>query len=331
MKTLYIGGQSHKKNSGTNWKLYFYLILFGAFIFTTLKLTGSMIAEKLINRNGVKATGYSFSVRDVDFSLSKRELNLKDVKVFNSKTSTEILETPELIVHLDPLSIFQDKKLSITADKLDVILSEDLSSEVEKAKEHYFNVVEGTFGKLTIIEKKANQSRTVIELNEASVKVKESDFSLTSKIAEGGNLNLTGKRGANWTMKGSFKNVPSDIFNKIAGDKLPFAFTETKLNADIVAETENGMINGEISPEITKLNLIDEKPGIPTQTIKRVLNDELTFTLPFTLKNEISLEYNDTFRKLKSYRKSGPAAVPEARVSQAPAPKNKKAFSFWPF
>lgn len=293
-----------------------------------------MIAEKIINRNGVKATGYSFSIRDVDFSLSKRELTLKDVKVFNPKNSSEILETPELIVHLDLPELLKDKKLSISAEKVDLILSEDLSSEVERAKEHYLNEVEGKFGKLTIIEKKENHSRTVIEMNNATVKVKEKDFSITSKLTDGGDLNLTAKKTTNWSIKGSFKQVPSDIFNKIAGNKLPFAFTESKLNADINAETTNGVVNGEISPEITKLNLIDEKPGIPTQTIKRVLSDEVTFTLPFTLKDELSLEYVDTFRRLKTYRKTGPAAISErteARVSQAQTPKAKKGFSFWPF
>jgi hypothetical protein len=134
-----------------------------------------------------------------------------------------------------------------------------------------------------------------------------------------------------WSIQGSLKHVPSDIFNKIAGDKLPFDFPESRLNADINAESDHGKVVGEISPEIKKLNLLNEKPGVPTQSIKRVLNDELTFTLPFTLKNELTLHYSDTFQKLKTYRKDPGAVVTASEPKVTQAPKAKKTFSFWPF
>ncbi|MBA2404672.1 MAG: DUF748 domain-containing protein [Bdellovibrionales bacterium] len=186
----------------------------------------------------------------------------------------------------------------------------------------------------------------MIELNDVNVKVKEvsllsinkkTEFSVSSNIAVGGKLNLSGKTSeANgstpWSIQGSLKQVPADIFNKMAGDKLPFTFNEASLNAEISAHTEDGKVSGEITPDIKKLNLIEEKPGIPTQTIGRLLNEELTFSLPFTLKDELTLQYADTYNKLKMYRKypaaegSGPA---EAKVTQGEKPK--KSNSFWPF
>ncbi len=136
-----------------------------------------------------------------------------------------------------------------------------------------------------------------------------------------------------WSIQGSLKGVPTDLFNKMAGEKLPFTFNESSLNAEIKAESDNGVVSGEILPEVRKLNLLNEKPGTPTQTIARILTDELTFTLPFTLNDELTLEYGDTFRKLKTYRKDpgmieGPKPA-NTKITQNA--KEKKGFSFWPF
>lgn len=359
MKTLYIGGQSYKKNNGTNWKLWFYLILFLAILVSALKLTGSMIVEKWINQKGSDSNGYAFSIRDVGISLGRGKLTLMDVKVFNPKTSTELIEAPEVTLQLSWVDLIKDqeKKVSIEADKVDLILSKDLSSEIQRMKtsgekmknDLYLNIVEGKIAKLNVIEKKDDQSRTVIELNDVNMKVKDisllsvnkkTEFTVTSTINEGGKLSLNGKTkeengSTPWSINGSLKQVPAEIFNKIAGNKLPFSFNEPTLNADISAQSENGKVNGEISPEIRKVNLINEKPGVPTQTIARLLTDELTFTLPFTLKDQLTLQYVETFQTLKNYRKypAAPSNVSSGatveKVTQTG--KDKKAFSFWPF
>jgi hypothetical protein len=362
MRAIYIGGgQRSKKNDGTSWKIYMFLFLFFAIIGSGLKLTAPMIVEEWINRNGAGASGYAFSIRDVDLSLSKGEMVLKDVKIFNPKSSTELVEVPNLTVHLSlsDLILYQDKKLSIIADKVDLIISKNFSSEIQRIqavgekhkKDFYLDSVEGKIVKLNIIEKKESISRTMLELNDVNVKVKEvgllstnkkSEFTITSNVAAGGKLSLTGKiseeNGSTpWSIHGSLKQVTADIFNKVAGDKLPFSFNQSSIDAEIVAHSEHGKVSGEISPDIKRLNLIDERPGIPTQTIARALTDELTFVLPFTLKDALTLEYADTYRRLKTYRKdsgsivgSGPApASAPAKVTQTT--KAKKSFSFWPF
>lgn len=355
MRTIYIGGgQGNKSNNGSMARIYIYLFLFLIVIGSVLKISAPMIVEDWINRNGAGTTGYAYSIRDVDLHFGKGQLILMDVKIFNPETSAKLIEAPNLSIQLSwhDLLMSQKKKISIVAEKMDLILSKDLSSEMKRiqkatGKDLYLDSVEAKFGKLNIIEQKEDLSRTVIELNDVDVKVKEisllsinkkTEFSISSSVADSGKLILTGKTieengSMPWSIQGSLKQVPPDIFNKIAGDKLPFSFRVSSLNAEIMASSENGEVTGEITPDIKILDLIEEKPGIPTQTIARALTDELTFILPFTLKNELTLQYADTFRKLKTYRKfpvaEQNAALVEAKISQTK--KTKKGFSFWSF
>ena len=360
MGAIYIGGQSNKKKTGSYWKVYLFLILLMSIIGAVLKVVGPTLVEKYINRKGAGSTGYAYSIREVELSIAKGQMILKDVKVFNPKTSNELLEAPNLTIQLNlqDLIMSQDKMVSIIADKVDVTLSKDFSSEMERIKaiaetqknDFYLNVLEGKIGQLNIIEKKEDQSRTMLELSNVIIKVKEvsplsinkkTEFSVTSNIADGGKFNITGKTNEDngrtpWTIQGSLKQVSASFFNKIAGDKLPFSFNESKLNAEITAHSDQGVVSGEISPDIKRLNLIDEKPGVPTQSIARALTDDLTFSLPFTLGDALTVQYEDTFRKLKTYRKyaasnEGPAAsAAEAPASQTSKP-TKKSASFWPF
>lgn len=358
MGTIYIGsGQNSRKKSGSYWKVYIFLILFLMVIGAVLKVVGPTLVEKYINRKGAGSTGYAYSIREVELSLAKGQMILKDVKIFNPKTSNKLLEAPNLTIQLNlqDLIMSQDKMVSINADKVDLILSKDFSSEMERIKatgeqqknDFYLDAVEGKIGQLNIIEKKESISRVVLALNNVNVKVKEitphsinkkTEFSVTSNIADGGKLNITGKTSEEngstpWTIQGSLKYVPASIFNKIAGDKLPFSFTESHLNAEISARSDHGVVSGEISPDIKRLNLIEEKPGIPTQLITRALTDELNFTLPFTLGDALTFQYEDTYRKLKTYRKyaASTETTGPAEIAVPQTPKTKKSQSFWPF
>ncbi|WPU66541.1 hypothetical protein [Peredibacter starrii] len=361
MRTLYIGGQKKKNSTGSYWKVYIFLILLLTGIGFVLKLTAPMIVENWINKKGTDTDGYAFSVRNVDLSLQNGKITLNDVKIFNPQTSSNLLETPNLTIQLDlvDLVLNQNKKVSITADKVDLYISKDLNSEIERMRatnakagnDVYLDVLDGKITKLNIIEKKEDQSRTMLELNDVNLKVKEvsllsinkkSEFTLTSTVADGGKMNLTGKTHEGngitpWAVHGTLKQIPSGFFNKIAGSELPFAFTESHLNAELTAYSDNGSVLGEITPEIKKLNLIQEKPGVPTQTIKRKLSDDLTFVLPFTLKDKLTVEYSETFQKLKSYKKypaavaSNDATEAKTEVKAAEPVKPKKSFSFWSF
>ncbi len=331
MRTIYIGGGSNTKKGGVSWKLYMFLFVFLVVTAGVLKVAAPTIVERWINHKGADSDGFAFSIRDTQLSLQKGQVVLNDVKVFHPETNTEILEAPKLTIQLNwsDLITSPEKKISVSAEEIDLILSKDLVSEIQRIHELkkdknalYLSLVNGKIARLNIIEKKEDQSRTVVELTDVTVKAKEfsplsinkkSEFSITSNVADGGKLKLTGKTTeANgttpWTIQGSLKQVPADILNQIAGDKLPFGFREPKLNAEISAFSDQGKITGEIAPDVKILNLINERPGIPTQTIARALTDELTFTLPFTLEDELTFQYEDTFSKLKNYRKYGAPA-----------------------
>lgn len=350
MGAIYIGGQK-KKSSGIMWKVNLFLFLFLAVVGAGLKVSAPMLVEKWINRKGAEAHGYAFSIRDVELSLAKGQLVLMDVKIFNPKNTTKLIEVPNLTIQIDLQDVMDEehRKVSVFADKVDLILSKDLSEEmkriqtaaIKQQENPYLKIVEAKIARLNLIEQKENVSRTVMELLDVNVNVKEvsllsinkkTEFNISSKIADGGKFDLNGKTSLennelNWSLKGSLNQVPSDIFNKLAGDKLPFSFNESRLNAEIAAVSEKGKVNGEITPDIKRLTLIEQKPGIPTQTIARMLSDELTFSLPFTLKDELTLQYEDTYKKLRAYRKySAPA---EVTVTQTEKPK--KGLSFWPF
>lgn len=357
MGAIYIGSQRKANKGGLKVKVYFFLCLFVVITGFILKFSAPMIVEEWINSHGAGKSGYAFSVRDVDVSFAKGNVVLKDVKVFNPKSSSRLMEVPNLTVTIDWTELVrsQSHHVSLIADKVDLILSKDFSSEVKRIqsmsdkdkKDFYLDAVHTQVTKLNVIEQKEDQSRTVLELNDVNVKAKElsllsvnkkTEFTITSNITDGGKMNLKGKTidengSTPWSIQGSFNGVPTDLFNKMAGVKLPFTFNESKLNAEIKAESDNGIVIGEILPEVRKLNLLNEKPGTPTQTITRILTDELTFTLPFTLNDVLTLEYGDTFRKLKTYRKD-PATIEGPKPANTKVTqqiKAKKSFSFWPF
>lgn len=355
MRTIYIGGGAKNTNKGgLKWKLYLVMFVFLAITCSILKIAAPTLVEKWINQNGKGKYGYAFSIRDAGLALSKGEVILNDVKVFHPKTKTELLESPKLTIHVNWTELLQsrEKKITVVADQIDLLLSKDLTSEMERIKlmdtkkDFYLNLIEGKIGKLNIIEQKEDVSRTVLELNNVDIKLKEfsllsinkkTEFNILSDIAEGGKFNLSGKTipengKTPWSIQGSLKQVPPELFNKIAGNKLPFAFRESKLDAEIKAHSESGKISGEITPEIKILNLVDEKPGIPTQSIARALTDELTFSLPFSMQDAVLVEYSGTFAKLKNYRKYANSSG-SAEPAEVPAPeaaKSKKT-SLWPF
>lgn len=325
MRDLYIGGPRRAKKGGIMWKLYLFLFFFLIIIGAGLKLSAPLLVEKWLNKQGSGKQGYAYTVREVELALSEGEITLKDVKVFNPQTKVALLESPSLKIKMDILDMLraEDRKISMSAEKLDIFLSHDLTSEIKRITNSstyhdlYLSLIEGKFSQANIIEKKPNESRTLMKLQDVSLKMKDlsissvnqkTEFSLNSKIANGGQMDLVGvmneEEGPNtWKIEGSLKEFSPDLFNQLAGSHLPFTFNESVLNAQIIAHSKSGELKGEIVPEVTKLNIITERPGLEKQTIARALSEELTFSLPFTLKDELTLEYADTYKKLKDYRK----------------------------
>lgn len=325
MRDLYIGGPRRAKKGGFMWKLVlffsFLLIIVGA----ALKVSAPFIVERWLNESGSGHSGYAYSVRDVELSLKDGEMILSDVKVFNPKTHARVVESPSLKLQMNLTELIRtsDRKIKISADKVDIFISTDLTAEIKRianstdTKDLYFNLIEAKFTEFNVIERKTDESRRLVTFQDVNLDMKDisvvsvnenTEFTLTSKLADGGELNLSAnmneeKEQSFWMIQGYLKEFSPELFNKLAGTELPFSFNESTLNADVVAYTNEGKIKGEIIPEVKRLNLIDERPGGARQVIARALTDELTFTLPFTLKDELEVQYADTFKKLKEYRK----------------------------
>lgn len=357
MGSLYIGGRRHSGKSGWKWKLGLFLILFSVVAVSALKVSAPFIVEQWINKKGATTSGYAFSVRDVVLGLEKGQLTLNDVKVYNPETHSRLLESPKLVINFDwrNMLVADEKKLMVQTDKVDLFLSKDFASEMERIKDAadeieddlYLQILEGRIGKLTVVEKMEEQGRTVLVFTDVGMKVKDvslhgvnkkTEFSMASKIAKGGELNLAGKiipEGENtaWKIEGAMKQVPADIFNRIAGDKLPFSFLDESLNAQVTAHSKNGAIMGEIKPDIQRLNLLKERPEGPTQSITRALTEELTFSLPFSVTDKVSLQYEDTFKRLVTYRRYPAAQTERAAPNETPASQttSRKKSSSWTF
>lgn len=325
MRDLYIGGPRRAKKSGLMWKLYLFLFFFLIIAGAALKISAPLLVEKWLNKQGSGKQGYAYTVREVKLAIREGEITFKDVKVFHPETKVALLESPSLKLKMDILDMLmgEDRRIMISAERLDIFLSQDLNSEIERIKnsstDHdlYLSLVEGKFKQTNIIEKKPNESRTLVKLHDVNLKMKDlsllsvntnTEFSIHSKIANGGEVDLSGimneDEGQNfWRIEGSLKEFSPELFNQLAGSNLPFSFNESFLNAQILAHSKSGELKGEIVPEVTKLNLISERPGLERQIIARALSEDLTFSLSFTLKDELTLEYADTYKKLKKYRK----------------------------
>lgn len=324
MRDIYIGGQRVKK-SGVRWKIYLFFFFFIIVLGMTLKVSAPWIVESWLNKHGMENRGYAYTVREIELALRKGELTLKDVKIFNLESKTSMIESPSLKLKIDLKDIFQsnDRKIKVSGEELTIFLSKDLASEITRMKTSelarivYLKLIEGDFSKVSIIEKKESESRRQIEFFNVNFKMKEvslvsvtnkTEFSLTSKVINGGEFILSGKMQEDagrrfWSVQGALKNFSPDFLNKVAGNELPFLFNEAILNAEIIAESRDGELKGEIVPDVTRLNLVAERVGLPRQVIARTLNEDLTFSLPFRLKDQLTFEYEDIYKKLKEYRK----------------------------
>ncbi len=74
--------------------------------------------KKMLNHKGAAGTGCAFSIRDVELSFGKGHMVLKDVKVFNPRTSSELLKASNLTIQLNwqDFVLSQDKMVSVSAD-----------------------------------------------------------------------------------------------------------------------------------------------------------------------------------------------------------------------
>lgn len=223
------------------------------------------------------------------------------------------------------------------ADQLNLILSKALFDEIQRIQDQainkkgsgfYLDKIIALFERIYVIEADETNSRTILTLMDSKVSGKElamgdvntkSEFSFDGKIAEGGSIDLKGKtiqkeNSTPWTIQGKMTNILPDVLEKLTGDKLPIDITKPNLNAVIVARSQEGQIEGTLTPNITEFNLREEKKSQWGDIIVKVRNYDLEkapaseeivkFDIPFIVRENLSLNIDETVNRVKSQVKS---------------------------
>jgi hypothetical protein len=333
MKPIYIESERMKKGSPK--KL---LISLGVLIVVSLVLllVAPIWIKSTINKAGADQKGYSFRVNDVDMYLSKGRIKIKDIVVFNPETSVKFAELPYLLVEFQLLDVLRkDKILSLKSEELNITLSKDLMDEVHKVKNDgkknikssmYLKEASMQLDRLNVRELKNENIRTVLTLSDVDLKIKDigsesinesSEFSMKSNIAEGGNIKLMGKtklqaNGTPWSINGVLSSIPAKVIEKLAGDKIPFDIVDAEINSKITAQSNQGVLEGILTPEIKEFKLSEDKSnGVLKRNVAKAINsvfktkpgeDDFQIAIPFTLKENFSLNFSDTLEKIRKQK-----------------------------
>jgi len=327
MKTIYISKAEPKSRA----RLY---IIAGIVLFlVALRAMSPLLIENMINHAGSDKYGYSFRVDDIDLKVWRGVMRVGEAKVFNAKTDQNFVEARDLTFNFDPTKIFDDKKVfTVTGKEVDIILSKDLISEVERVKNEakkkvkskvYLDKVEAEIDVINVQQNEAEGKRTLITLNDTQASLKDfgvgsenkdTEFEVESKIAGGGNIQLQGKtvlekKDTPWEIEGKMESISSQVIEKLAGDKLPFEVEKANINAEIAAHSSGGQISGVLEPHIKDFKLVDKKDeSFIRKNIAKVGNyifdkskgkdEELNFKLPFTLNENLTLNLPETIDKI---------------------------------
>lgn len=327
MKTIYISKAEPKSRA----RLY---IIAGIVLFlVALRAMSPLLIENMINHAGSDKYGYTFRVDDIDLKIWRGVVTVGEAKVFNAQTEQNFVEAKDLTFNFDPTKIFDDKKVfSISGKEVDIILSKDLMSEVERVKNQskekvkskmYLDKVEAEIETINVQQNEKEGNRTLITLKDTEALLKdfgvgsvnkETEFEVESKIAGGGNIQLQGKtilekKDTPWVIEGKMESITSQVIEKLAGDKLPFEVEKANITAEIMAHSSGGQISGVLEPHIKDFKLVDKKDeNFLRRNIAKVGNyifekskgkdEELNLKLPFTLNENFTLNLPETIEKV---------------------------------
>lgn len=323
MKTIYI--RKPEPRSKTRLYIIGFIILF----LVSLRAMSPLLLENMINHAGSDQKGYAFRVDDIDLKIWRGIMTIGDVRVYNDKTEQNFVLARNLEFNFDPTKLFNDKKVfSITGKEIDITLSKDLFSEVERVKKQnrnrtkkdmYLDKVEADIETINIQQAEKGGKRTLITLKDTEAKLRDigvgsinenTKFEVKSKIAGGGSIHLAGKtilaeKATPWVINGKMEEISSAVIEKLAGDKLPFEVEKANISADIVAHSDGNQVTGVLAPHIKDFKLSDNKDqSFIKRSLARIGNyvyehsknkdEELSMKLPFTLNENFTLNLPET-------------------------------------
>lgn len=335
MKSIYVN-QYEKQRRHRKWPYVVVLVL--ATFLIIGRIAAPVMAENLINQKGSDGNGYHYRVAEVSMNILKGEIYLRDLKVFNPENMIIFAEAPAVALNFQWADLIRGEHIfEVKADQLNLILSKALFDEIQRIQDQainkkgsgfYLDKIIALFERIYVIEADETNSRTILTLMDSKVSGKElamgdvntkSEFSFDGKIAEGGSIDLKGKtiqkeNSTPWTIQGKMTNILPDVLEKLTGDKLPIDITKPNLNAVIVARSQEGQIEGTLTPNITEFNLREEKKSQWGDIIVKVRNYDLEkapaseeivkFDIPFIVRENLSLNIDETVNRVKSQVKS---------------------------
>lgn len=329
MKPIYIY-KPDAKNNKTIIGILMVLIMLVAVV-----VAAPHFIKSYINKMGADEKGYAYQIGDLDINPFKSQLKIKDIKAYNMKSNVSFAEVSDFKVKFNLIDLLKnEKRLKLSINELNLILSKDLFEEINRIKnevkekassEFYVDEVEALIGRINIRDLRKDNSRTILSLENANIKMNDfgvgsvnekTEFKINSKIAEGGKIDLSGKtkleaENTPWVINGEMTGITAKVIEKMAGDKLPLEIKQANINSKITASSAGGQIEGYLSPDIKDFKLIEDKEdGFLKRNIAKATNfvlnkttegdKEIKMEIPFTLNENFSINIEETIKKLRA-------------------------------
>lgn len=327
MKQIYI----RKADTHHN-KLYIFLAAL-ILLFIALRVAAPYVLEAYINTTGTDEKGYRYRVEDIDLKLLKGQVGVRSFNMFKREAGMNFVEARDIVFDMDPLRAFDREKIfSVNVGSVEFVVSKDLFEEVNRVKNEakekapgklYIQDLKAKIGTINVKQVRDEKAEPIITLKNARAHITDlgvgsrkenTEFALTSLIAEGGQIDLSGKtkleaENTPWEINGEMKQIPAAVLDKLAGDKLPIEITQANVDASITARSGGGQIEGKIVPEIKEFKLSEDKDeGFIKRNVAKAANflfdktkgenQEISLTLPFTLNENFTVDVPDTIQKI---------------------------------
>lgn len=268
-----------------------------------VRIVAPYAAESWINNKGPDEKGFVLNVSDVDLKLLKGVVDFNNVEMKESLSRSRVAQTDKIRVEFNLLNyLFGDKTLNIFSDHVDLILTQGIMEELNHIKMKSESIVKARIEKLNVRQQEDHLLRTIASFDKTEIDLRPEKFSLISTVSGGGKLSLTGKteKGSPWSITGNVTGVKSELLSRIAGQEMPILIGEKVMNAEIVAETSGSTLQGVIRPDSKDVKLVEvTRPKPRPWRPARKEPEPLVLEIPFTLKEQISLNFDETVNELR--------------------------------
>lgn len=320
MKTIYIKRRGLREER-RRWPWILVLLFF--VMIGIARVIAPYAIVSYINNKRANESCLTYRISDVDLKLLETKIFVDNFRVYSSDGNTLIAEFTGGKIDIDPFTAFRDKNFGDQYwSKAEITLSESLFQEIQRLKDESIkktdiDKIQLAIGGLDLkqIDEKSHV-KSLLTLRDLQLKFQDDLFKFDSGIKEGGYLHLEGqsqnlKDHLHWSVAGSMSGINASVLEKLAGGSLPIEIKEANIDAKISAHSEGDEIRGVITPNIKNFRLKDEKGNTVARAIAKVSNflakkasddKEPEFSIPFTLKENLTLDFSESLKQWFSPR-----------------------------